>query len=384
VTGAGPLGDTAEELFEEAPCGYVSTRLDGTVVQVNRTFERWSGLDRGDLVGRRRFAQLLAPGGRIYYETHVAPLLMMQGAVREIAADVLRADGSRLPALLNATLRHDADGRPGAIRITVFDATDRRRYEQELVRARRREQEIAQRLQRSLLSGRLPEAPGLDLEVVYRPAEQGLEVGGDWYDAFWLEEGASVGLVVGDVVGRGLEAAATMGQLRSAVRALTSTGLAPGPSLEALDAYSRRHDVGRMATLVVARLDLAPGLLTYACGGHLPPVVARPGEPPQALWGGRSPAVDAHRAWVRPRGAGTCRLPPGSVLVLYTDGLVEARGRPVMEGVERLLREVDVRRDGSAAALGAGVLAALATPQDQDDTCMVVVRVGDPAEGPAA
>jgi phosphoserine phosphatase RsbU/P len=380
VSDAAPLGDTAEELFEEAPCGYVSTRLDGTVVQVNRTFERWSGLDRGELVGRRRFAQLLAPGGRIYYETHVAPLLMMQGAVREIAADVVRADGSRLPALLNATLRRDAEGRPGAIRITVFDATDRRRYEQELVRARRREQEIAQRLQRSLLAGRLPEAPGLDLEVVYRPAEHGLEVGGDWYDAFWLEEGAAIGLVVGDVVGRGLEAAATMGQLRSAVRALTSTGLPPGPALEALDAYSRRHDVGRMTTLVLARLDLAPGLLTYACGGHLPPVIARPGEAPQALWGGRSPAVDAHRATARPRGAGTCRLPPGSVLVLYTDGLVEARGRPVMEGVERLLREVDARRALPAAGLGAGVLTAMATVADQDDTCMVVVRSGDPAE----
>lgn len=103
---------------------------------------------------------------------------------------------------------------------------------------RRQEQEIAQQLQRSLLSGVLPSGPRLEVDFAYRPAVKGLEVGGDWYDAFWLDEGETAALVVGDVVGRGIEAAASMGGLRSAVRALASTGLAPGELLA--DGFRRR------------------------------------------------------------------------------------------------------------------------------------------------
>src|ERR1700704_1725 len=137
----------------------------------------------------------------------------MQGSVREIAVEIVRADGTRLAALINSVQHDDEQGQPRRIRTTVFDATDRRRYEDELLRARRQEQETAQLLSRSLLSGSLPAAPGLEVEVVYRPAVSGLEVGGDWYDAFWLDDGDTIGLVVGDVVGRGIAAAATMGQL---------------------------------------------------------------------------------------------------------------------------------------------------------------------------
>lgn len=130
-----------------------------------------------------RFQELLAPGARIYHETHYAPLLHMQGEVRGIAVEIVHADGGRLPALVNSVLRHDAEGRPQVIRTTIFDASDRRRYEQELLRARRREQEIARELQRGMLSGALPEADGLEVDVAYRPGVAGLEVGGDWYDA---------------------------------------------------------------------------------------------------------------------------------------------------------------------------------------------------------
>ncbi len=121
------LADTAEDLFERAPCGYVSTRMDGTIVKVNRTFEEWTGWTREGLVGARRLQDLLAPGARIYYDTHIAPLLLMQQEVREIAVEVLRADGGRLPALVNSVVRADAEGRPQVIRTTVFDASDRRR-----------------------------------------------------------------------------------------------------------------------------------------------------------------------------------------------------------------------------------------------------------------
>jgi PAS domain S-box-containing protein len=143
--------ETAEELYEEAPCGYLTTRPDGTIVRVNGTFLRWTGHAREALLGRR-FQDLLTGGGRIYHETHYAPLLRMQGRVREIALDIVRSDGSRMPALVNATLKLDPAGEPQLVHATVFDATDRQRYERELLAARDRERiarERADALQRA-------------------------------------------------------------------------------------------------------------------------------------------------------------------------------------------------------------------------------------------
>ncbi len=371
------LADTAEDLFERAPCGYVSTRMDGTIVKVNRTFEEWTGWTREGLVGARRLQDLLAPGARIYYDTHIAPLLLMQQEVREIAVEVLRADGGRLPALVNSVVRADAGGRPQVIRTTVFDASDRRRYEQELVRARRREHDIARELQQSLLAGELPAGDAFELEVGYRPAVQGLEVGGDWYDAFWLEEDATVALVVGDVVGRGIGAAASMGQLRSAARALAATVPGPAALLEALDAYARRHRVGRMTTLVCAELDVRTRDLRYACAGHPPPAVLGPQAPPELLWDGRSLPLDAHHSLQRPRAWGERRLAPGSVVALYTDGLVERRTRTLDEGFDRLLLELDRRREDPVERLAAGLMRTLADPDDADDVCLLLTRLRD-------
>ena len=368
------LGETAEELFEDAPCGYLTTRLDGTILRVNRTFEGWTGLARADLLAGKRFQELLSPGGRIYHETHFSPLLRMQGSVRELAVEIVRADGSRLPALINSVLRRDRAGRPRLITTTVFDATDRRRYEQELLHGRRREQEIAQQLQRSMLSGELPSAPGLELDVVYAPGVSGLEVGGDWYDAFWLDDGDTVGLVVGDVVGRGLQAAANMGQLRSAVRALASTGLPPDALLEALDGYARRHDVGRMTTLVYAQLSIRSGSLRFACAGHPPPVILAPGDEPRFAWEGRSLPLDAHLATAG-RAAACLQLTPGSTVLLYTDGLIERRARPLDEGMDQLLEVLATRRDETATALAGAITRALHDDEQADDVCLLVARL---------
>src|SRR5581483_193005 len=130
------LEESVEELYEHAPAGYFSTLADGKIVKANATLLAWLGYERDDLVGRRRLHDLLPPGARIYYETHYAPLLQMQGSVSEIALELLRADGSRLPVLLNSTLVRDESGQPRVIRTTVVDASDRRRYERELLRAR--------------------------------------------------------------------------------------------------------------------------------------------------------------------------------------------------------------------------------------------------------
>jgi PAS domain S-box-containing protein len=130
------FGESADELYEDAPCGYISTAPDGMIQRVNRTFLALSGYDAAELVGRRRFYDLLPPGAKIYYETHYWPLLQMQESVREIALELIRADGSRLPILVNATLKRDADENPGIVRVTIFDASERRAYEHELLRAR--------------------------------------------------------------------------------------------------------------------------------------------------------------------------------------------------------------------------------------------------------
>src|ERR1700754_101779 len=131
------LEDDAEELYDHAPCGHLSTMLDGRIVKINATLLDWLGHTRADLVGRRRFSDLLSIGGKLYHETPLAPLLHMHGEVNGIALELVTADGTRLPVLLTAKVKTGQDGQPLLLRMTVFDARERRAYEQELLRARR-------------------------------------------------------------------------------------------------------------------------------------------------------------------------------------------------------------------------------------------------------
>lgn len=131
------LDEDLHDLYEHAPCGYLSTLSDGTIVKANATFLEWTGYRREDLLGRKRFQELLPITGRIYYDTHFGPLLLMQGYVKELAFEVNCATGERLPVLLNSTLKRDAAGTPLLIRTTLLDARSRRAYEQELLLARR-------------------------------------------------------------------------------------------------------------------------------------------------------------------------------------------------------------------------------------------------------
>lgn len=360
-----------EELFEDAPCGHVTTTPDGIVTRVNRTFEAIVGRPREELVGLP-FQRLLSVGARIYYETHYAPLLQMQGSAREIAVELRRADGTTVSVLLSATLHRDPAG-AAEIRTAVFEATERRRYEQELVAARKREHDVAAALQRGLLAGEIPADPAFELALSYRPAVKGLEIGGDWYDVFWLGE-RRLAVTVGDVVGRGIAAATTMGQLRSAVRALASTGLAPHAVLEGLDAYARRHDVGQMTTLAYAELDLARGTLTAASAGHPPLAVAAPGAAAEFVWPGRSAPLDTERV-SPPRPQTVVELVPGSVLLVYTDGLVERPTRSIQDGMDIILAELESSRDAPLPELLAAVEnVALDAEQPADDVCVLALR----------
>ncbi|MCU1605377.1 MAG: putative sensor protein [Modestobacter sp.] len=134
------LEDDPADLYENAPCGYLSTLPDGTIVKVNRTFCAWTGRTPEELL-RTRLRDLLSVGGQVFHDTHLAPLLRMQGAVREVALDVVRVDGSLLPCLVNAVEVRDAAGAPLMVRATLFEATARRRYEREILAARRAAEE---------------------------------------------------------------------------------------------------------------------------------------------------------------------------------------------------------------------------------------------------
>ena len=699
---------TAGDLYENAPCGYLSTDPDGLVTRVNQTFLTWTGYRREDVVGRRRFSDLLSPGGRIFHGTHVVTLLELQGAVREVALDVVRTDGRRLPVLVNAVRDRDPGGTAVGDRVVVFDATVRRQYERELL-ARRRAAEtsearvralqsltaelaaaldvaqiaavvveqvaavlavdaavlalvdpdtgelvethgtvaapdavaaaalergapvftgplpdaanappdpgapadpgaaadpgaqpgaaalplvadgrtlgvlrldfppgrefaagerellvtfaaqcaqavrrtllhaetveaarrsalladvtralnegldlaartrrladlvvpavadravvelfrgtdlvrvvdtstagtdpartdtvgtstggtdmggtgspsapvlralatgepqldpepragrspaytsvalplrsrghvigaltltsgrrfpardlpfltdladraalalenvalyeevraVAHTLQLSMLAGTPPDDPRFEVATVYRPAVANLEVGGDWYDTFPVRDGV-VGVVVGDVVGRGIVAATAMGQLRSAIRALAGTGLGPAALLRHLDRYVESVEAASMATVVYGELTLATGRLRYASAGHLPPLALPPGGAPELLWGGRGTPLGVFPG-APERTEAELTLAPGTRLLLYTDGLVERRDRSIMTGLERLAAELAVRADRTPAALAeelTGVM--LADEERRDDVCVLCLAYPGP------
>jgi PAS domain S-box-containing protein len=130
--------ESAEDLYEQAPCGYLSALPDGTIVRVNQTLLAWTGHERAELLGRRTFQDLLTMAGRIYCETHWAPLLRLQGFASEVAFELLARDRSQIPVLVSAAQKRDERGEPLFNRITVFNATERRKYERELLLERRR------------------------------------------------------------------------------------------------------------------------------------------------------------------------------------------------------------------------------------------------------
>jgi len=139
MTGAGTQGspptEDLEDLYENAPCGYLSLQPDGRIVKVNRTLSAWIGIPADQLLGKRLHDLLNMPG-RIFYETHFAPLLRMQGFFNEVALDLVTSDGRKLPVLANAMERRAEDGALLFTRVTMFQAAERRRYERELVDAR--------------------------------------------------------------------------------------------------------------------------------------------------------------------------------------------------------------------------------------------------------
>ncbi|WP_235921767.1 PP2C family protein-serine/threonine phosphatase [Lentzea tibetensis] len=315
------LDDDLVELYEQAPCGYLSTLPDGTIVKVNATLLGWLGYDRDEVVGRKRFPELLTVGSRIYHETHVAPLLRMQGEVGGLALDVVAVDGTRLPVLVTSAVKTDADGEPLLIRITVFDARDRRAYERELLRARQEAERLATTLQRTLLPPTLPSVPGLDIAAYYHHASPD-EVGGDFYDLFPLADGRW-GLFLGDVCGKGAPAAAVTSLTRYTLRSAAVYDPDPLAVLTNLNrVLSHNSDGPRFCTVIFGVLDPDDFVVTLAGGGHTSPLLLRDdGVAEYVDVGGQLVGVlpDARFS------SASVRLGPGDTLLLYTDGITEAR-----------------------------------------------------------
>lgn len=192
---------------------------------------------------------------------------------------------------------------------------------------------VALTLQRSLLPKRLPSGPAIRIAARYLPAARHAEVGGDWYDAAELPDGRYV-VMIGDVVGHGIEAAARMGQVRHALRAFALEGHSPASAVRCLHEVGAA-DEGGMATLACLVFDPAGGSARLANAGHPPPLLLRPDGTASYLEGGRSLPLGAPLL-EEPEEA-EVSIEPGSTLILYTDGLVERRGEGIDEGLGRLL-----------------------------------------------
>ena len=376
------LEDDPELLYDRAPCGYLSTTPDGVIVKVNQTLLTWIGLDRDEVVGRRTFAELLTVGGRIYHETHYAPMLRMQGEARAIALDVRTSDGGVLPVLVNAVLERDAEGRPRVVRVVVFDATDRRAYERELLRAKERAEaseararSLAETLQQTLIPPLPPQVPGLDVAAAYRPAGQGHEVGGDFYDVFQVGVDDWV-VVLGDVCGKGIEAAVVTALVRYTVRAVSVQTADPAEALEGLDEVLLARGSSRYCTVVVARLRCVDGAwtVTISLGGHPLPLRLVPGAAPEPV-GKPGTIVGVFEGAARDESE--IVLGPGEALVFYTDGVTEGRRGRELYGDDRMHHALD-GLEGDAATVVDGLLGDVLEFQGglpRDDVAIVVVKV---------
>jgi serine phosphatase RsbU (regulator of sigma subunit) len=194
------------------------------------------------------------------------------------------------------------------------------------------ERTAARTLQRSLLPSQLPDIPGTEFAARFIAAED-FGIGGDWYDAFELPSG-HIGIVMGDIAGRGLRAAVVMGRMRSVLRGYAMQTLSPAEVLDSLDRKFAHFEPNEMATVLYALVDPSLEHFVVSSAGHLPPVIAEPGLPARVLDLRPGPPIGGH---MNKRHLDlTVELSPGTAVAFYTDGLVERRREVIDQGLERL------------------------------------------------
>jgi sigma-B regulation protein RsbU (phosphoserine phosphatase) len=342
-----------EELWENGPNGQLAATPDGQIVMANTTLASWLGATPKDLCGKQ-FVDLFTVGGRIHYETHFAPMLAMSGRLDEISVELRAVDGSRRPVFLSANVKTDDAGRPVLLRIAIQDARDRRSYERALLDERQRAeseqaraQALADTLRRSLLPPSLSVPEGLVAATHYQPSVQ--DIGGDFYDLFPLSRNMS-GFFLGDVCGKGPEAASITSLMRYTMR--TAAVVDPDPisvlqRLNSVLAQESRADAPQFCTVVFGTLTHGDGgfVVRLGSGGHPPPLLLeRSGSASYLdITGGMAVGLTDRPTFVD----ASLWLAPGDTMLLYSDGLTEAR---IGEGIRRFDDDGELRRFAAALA----------------------------------
>ncbi|MFD5813769.1 PAS domain S-box protein [Streptomyces sp. NPDC127038] len=317
-------------LVESSQDAILAKTLDGHITYWNAAAQRLYGYSRSEVMGRH--VSLLATTERRGEIDALLDRLRSGEKVEHFETLRLTRSGALLDVDITLWPTRDPDGTVVGACAIVRDISDRKRAEAELTFLYEQQRHIALTLQRSLM-GTPPAIPGLTTASRYRPATQGAGVGGDWFDLIPLGAGR-VGVLIGDVMGRGLDAAAVMGQLRSAAHALAKTGMQPRQLMQALEAVVGDLDVpDQLVTCCYLVISADAGEVTVCSAGHLPTLVATPGAGARPL-----PApVNA------PLGVGgilyeqaSSVIPPGATLVLYTDGLIETPGSDIEDQLGEL------------------------------------------------
>jgi sigma-B regulation protein RsbU (phosphoserine phosphatase) len=352
---------SVENFWNSAPSGHVAAQPDGRIIRVNATLARWLGYEPNTFCGRV-FTDFLTVAGRILYDTHFGPLLHMGGDLNGVAVDVVTADGTRLPMFLTANVTSGADGTPELLQITVVDASDRRAYEIELLQARQQAQTeqdrarvFAETLRRSLLPPLLSPPDGLEAADYYFTASDD-DVGGDFYDLFPLTR-TTWGFFLGDVAGKGVDAAVVTGLIRYTLRAAAVFDDDPVQVLHNLNTVinqklrDARH---RFSTVIYGKMTQCDNGfdVELASGGHPPPLLfyADGSSYYADSMGGQAVGITAEPHFIACR----LRLGPGDTLMLYTDGLTEAStgiGQERYDDEGALLRFARANAPTSASAI---------------------------------
>ncbi len=359
--------------FELAPCGYVVVE-DGVIVRANGEFARLLGVPADEVVGRS-LDGLVSAGGRILLETHVRPILEHAGVVREIALELVRPDGGRVPILLNA---RSIGTDPATVLVVVLETRDRHRYEDYLVGAKRAAEAasvhaaaMATTLQQTLIPPQPPEIPHLEIQAAYRPAGSGREVGGDFYDVFQVGPDAWV-VVLGDVSGKGIQAAVITSFVRHTLRSLAMAHDDPSDLLRALDAALWAHGTDHYCTVAAVRLERTDlrWTLALSLAGHPPALVLEPDGTTYEFGVPGTPAGLMSEARFH-----TVRHEiTDEVFLLYTDGVTEGRSSTgELYGEERLAELVASLPHHPRQVVDGVVHAALAWQDDDasDDIALV-------------